>query len=512
MNDQNQVCHQRGGNLAAKAGHLRWRRRVGTRYRYVRLRWRLFCAGIDLVGTLLGACFRPLNQVRAWVLRGFRTIWGGRKKPICSQSKRGQHTTAQQKQAGVRRILIIQLDHVGDAVISQVLFPPLRRRYPEAEIHVLASPWNQEIFQMIPQIDRIHVWPRNRFQREGRSGWWGRFCWMGELFGWARRLRRERYELAIDVRGELPHALLMWLAGIPRRVGWSSGGGKFLLTHWPIYRPYRAEVLSRRALLECLGIEPETPARNLWPRLEPPEEARERVACWLAHRHQATASVSPKRISGAIRANLLRSSWDERSLVICHLGAGTEAKHWPVEHWAELTARLVARRFTVILVGGKSDQPKAQQVLQLLPGAEDQVWDASGQLSLRELAALVEHAEVLVGADSGPAHLAAAVGKPVVVLFSGSNRVFQWRPRGARVQVVHHAVACRPCHRPRCPLPDHPCMRQIRPEEVLQALERLLEEKSSKPPTPTEHLFLTKQKRCHEAQKELLLQSSNALA
>ena len=92
------------------------------------------------------------------------------------------------------------------------------------------------------------------------------------------------------------------------------------------------------------------------------------------------------------------------------------------------------------------------------------------------LAALLEQADLFAGADSGPAHLAAAVGTRTVVLFSGTNSPRQWRPWGEHVRVVRRPVDCSPCHRRTCPWREHPCMRGLRPGEVAEAIERLLVE------------------------------------
>ena len=89
-----------------------------------------------------------------------------------------------------------------------------------------------------------------------------------------------------------------------------------------------------------------------------------------------------------------------------------------------------------------------------------------------ELAAVIEQSDLFVGADSGPAHLAAAVGTPAVVLFSGTNDPRQWQPWGTDVTVVRHEVRCSPCHRERCPLKEHPCMRGLEVEEVARTVEK----------------------------------------
>lgn len=458
--------------MSAQAGDIRWRRRPGRRYRYVRWRWRLLCAAIDAVGCAVWALWGLLRRGGAFLLGGFRLVLQFLNGWFASRPNAAAEWTAP-TDPPVRRILVLQLDHLGDAVLSQVIFPLLHRRYPEAEIHVLASPWNQEIFHMVPEVKRIHVWAGNRFQREGRRSWRRRLGWVWEIFAWAWRLRAWKYDLAIDVRGELPHAVLMWLAGVRRRVGWTAGGGGFLLTDWPPFRPCRHEVDSRLALVECLGVRREEPRRRLWPRITPPVEARQTIAQRLAQMKGTPFSDAEKRLFFRPGQRSASPPGVCRPLVVCHLGAGTDAKQWPIHHWAALVDRLLARPATVILVGSQSDRPKAQQVIQAIQTAPARLWDMTGALTISQLAALLEQADVLIGPDSGPAHLAAAVGTPVVVLFSGTNRAAQWRPRGPAVEVLRHPVVCRPCHRNRCPLPDHPCMGGIQPGEVLQALDRL---------------------------------------
>jgi heptosyltransferase-2 len=100
--------------------------------------------------------------------------------------------------------------------------------------------------------------------------------------------------------------------------------------------------------------------------------------------------------------------------------------------------------------------------------------DLVGELSTAELVAVIEQADLFVGADSGPAHIAGAVGTPTVVLFSGTNRARQWRPAGRDVRVLKHPTECSPCHRHECPLADHPCMRGISAQQVIEVVEEFL--------------------------------------
>jgi ADP-heptose:LPS heptosyltransferase len=262
------------------------------------------------------------------------------------------------------------------------------------------------------------------------------------LVAWALRLRSRRFDLAIDPRGEFPHAVLMWLAAARRRVGWAAGGGGFLLSDSVAYVPGRSEYESRRTIVwQVAGGPVQNP-----PRADPGLRA-------------------PPRERLSMQARLDRLGHGQRPVCVIHTGAGSAAKRWPIEHWRELVGRLVVEAdASVVLVGAEGDRKRSAELLGILPWPNVSDW--TGQLSLAELAALVELASVFVGADSGPAHLAAALGAPTVVLFSGTNSVRQWQPRGLRVRVLAHDVPCGPCHRTECTWIEHPCLRRISPDRV----------------------------------------------
>ncbi len=395
----------------------RLRRRTLGGYRYVRMRWRLLFGCLDGVGSLFFAVARLL------------LCWLPRRK----------------SEGDPRRILLVQFDHLGDAVITTAMFGPLKQRFPDARIDVLAAPWNREIFDGASHVDRVEVCRHNRFAAGGG------LAWIPATLAWGLRLRRRRYDLVIDVRGEFPHNVLLWLTGARRRLGWASGGGGFLLTDKPTFVANRPEAESRAALLGCLGIGCD---ESLQPTFQPSRMAE----------------------------NTAESAWNELRpeadgvRVVLHVGAGTSAKRWPVEHWRSLLERLAPRGHALVaLVGSVSDQQSARAILGASPSAH--VADWTGRFSVDELAAIVQQADVLVGSDSGPAHLAAAVRTPVIVLFSGTNRVEQWRPCGTFVRTVRSEVSCSPCHRKACPIAGHPCMRGIQPDDVMNHLSQHLPER-----------------------------------
>lgn len=416
------------------------------RYRYSKLRWRVLVHALDAVGAVVMAIvgwFRPAASVTS-----------------------------------PRSILLVQLDHMGDAVLTSPMLPRLRAAYPEARIDVLASPSNRAVFEADPHVDRVLVAEKNWFARGPAGRALGSAVWR-----LGRSLRAERYDLGIDVRGDVLTVLVLTLAGVRRRVGWAMGGGGFLLTDVAEWRPGRHEVRSRMALLDCLSL-PEvgpprvavgvgdadrarvaTMLRDAWPGRD-----RSRSHAILASANRRGAGVSTarsrRRDDAAVDADTLHAGrfGESAPILAVHLGAGTQAKRWPARHWRSLVGRFLRDGWRVVVVGGPDDAGLAS----VLP-EHAALRDWTGRLAVTETAALLERADLFIGSDSGPAHLAACAGVPSVVLFSGTNRVGQWRPWSRRSLVLRRRVRCRPCHHKACPLADHPCLAGLSPERVHRA-------------------------------------------
>jgi ADP-heptose:LPS heptosyltransferase len=432
--------------------------RVG-RYRYSKLRWRLLVHALDFCGAIL--------MVMVWAIRPARRI----ERP--------------------RRILLVQLDHLGDAVLSTPLIAALRAAYPEAAIDVLASPSNHEVFEADPEINQVKVASRTWFER--RPDRWGLVTAVWDL-GWS--LRGAGYDLGIDVRGDVLSVLVLALAGIPRRLGWAMGGGAFLLTDVTPWIPRRHEVRSRLALLERLGVSPDELTRvdvhvcdqdriaiarrlaEAWPRRSP-------------RRSESYATAAQRALVGDRRETRLPSPLDGRTapidpiadeadylhadrftsrppLLAVHLGAGNAAKRWPTGSWRVLIEKFIESGWRIVVVGGIEDTHLSRVL-----APHDRLRDWTGSLTVTQTTALLERADLFIGSDSGPAHLAASTGTLSVIMFSGTNQPGQWRPWSRHSLVLRHRVPCQPCHQKVCPLANHPCMSGLSPDRVYRGAMRL---------------------------------------
>ena len=426
--------------------------RVG-RYRYSKLRWRLLVHALDFCGAILMAIVRPVRPAR--------TV------------------------ARPRKVLVVQLDHLGDAVLSTPLIAELRAAYPDATIDVLASPSNHEVFEADPLVNLVKVAERTWFER--RPDRWGLITAVWNL-GWS--LRAVRYDLGIDVRGDVLTVLVLALAGIPRRVGWAMGGGAFLLTDVAPWIPGRHEVKSRLALLNRLGITPDESTRvdvhvsdadriaiarrlaGAWPRrsarrVEVYATTTARVRTGDARDVRSHSSPTKSISDGPDWLHADRFS-SLPPLLAVHLGAGNAAKRWPADSWKVLIERFLQSDWRVVVVGGIEDAPLSS-VLE----PHDRLRDWTGSLTVTQTTALLERADLFIGSDSGPAHLAASAGTLSIILFSGTNQPRQWRPWSRHSLVLRHRVPCQPCHQKVCPLADHPCMSGLSPDRVYRGALRL---------------------------------------
>lgn len=422
------------------------------RYRYSKWRWRILVHLLDSVGKV---------AVGAW--RQFRPI-----RPFPDP----------------REILIVQLDHLGDSVLTSPMIGRLRSAYPQAAIDVLASPSNHEVFEADPAVRRVWIAEKSWFERQP-----GRWSLLRAVWQLGLKARKQGYDLGIDVRGDVLTVLVLAIAGIPRRVGWEMGGGAFLLTDVADWVRHRHEVESRLALLEPLGIADDGPARvtvhiedrdravvSQWLAEEWPRRTGRRFEVSIGNRvRRALEEVSPQR---GFPGSAWQSEFDADDLhagrfgsgpplLAIHVGAGTAAKRWPPGHWRRLAQRFLDEGWRVIVVGGPEDPPAAA----FLP-THDRLRDWSGKLSVTQTTALLERADLFIGADSGPAHLAASAGTLSVILFSGTNEPRQWRPWSRHSLILRERVQCQPCHQKVCPLANHPCMSGLDPDRVYRTARR----------------------------------------
>jgi len=347
------------------------------------------------------------------------------------------------------RILVRAPNPLGDAIMATPLLRCLRRGWPRARITVLATPAGAEAYRGLDSLDRIEVYRRGGADR-GALGLWRT----------ARRLRPERFDLAVVCPNSHSAAILARLTGARRRVGWSYNGRGFLLTD--VLVPEKKAV-ARRIPVPMVGYYLDL-ARRMG--AEPTDERPE-------------LATTPDGESEALRV-LGEGGWREGE-GLAGLGVGSSfgpSKLWTPEAFAAVGDALAAKGMKSILLFGPGEEPLARAVGERMKSKP--VVGADRSLGLAAIKSLVKRLKVMVTTDTGPRHVAVAFGIPVVVIMGPTDPIYT-DAHLEKTVVLREQVDCAPyrwpCHEKDCPLGDsrrHQCMERIPPERAVAAVEGLL--------------------------------------
>jgi lipopolysaccharide heptosyltransferase II len=387
--------------------------------------------GIARVCAMIGL-ISPRDDARRVLLRGLGAVLG---------STRG--TTSAR-----RKILVVRPDHLGDLLMLTPALRRLRQGLPNAEIVALIGPWGRPVLERNSNLNRLITWSFPWFDRRPRRSILSPYL---SLIRLARLLRAEQFDLALQFRADFWWgALAGRLAGIPEQIGFDV----------PTVRPFLTGVLP-------LYHGGHAADENL------------RLAAAVAGPGGGEGLEFDVREADRQRANeLLGTVSGNRPLIALQSGAGAPVKRWPIERLAEVGRRLRDELgATIVALGGPDERDLVAMLAQQI-GA--QVVPLAGVTTLGELAAVLERCALALGPDSGPLHLAVAVGTPTIHLF-GPADPRRFGPYGdpSRHRVILARWPCCPCNRldfPSAEVPEHECMAAIPAEDVLAVARELLEE------------------------------------
>lgn len=321
----------------------------------------------------------------------------------------------------VKKILVIGLSNIGDAVLTTPVIQALRENFPRAHLAVLAGPRAFSVFKSDPRIDAKIVYDKS-------------ICWKNKL-SLLNRLRQDRYDLVVDLRSSAFSIIL---------------GAK-----------YHTSVFARppKPLIHMKD-------RHLW----------KLKSLGLDIGHTAGPSVM---FSGEERnyVNRLFDKWqikDGQLIVAIAPGARNMTKRWEKEGYRQLAGRLTKEyNAKIIMVGDRQDALLAQEIISRIEPAP---LNAAGKTSIGELAFLLTKCRLLVSNDSAPMHLAWAVNTPVVAIFGPTSHK-KYAPAGPDDIVLRRDLTCSPCEQSLCPKGTRQCMKLIGAEEVFQACKKILDER-----------------------------------
>ena len=337
------------------------------------------------------------------------------------------------------RILIVRTDRVGDVILSAPVIRALRTAFPHAYLGMMVRPAHRELVEGHPGLDAVILYDKDGPEKS----------WLGSV-RFARRLREYRFDTAVILHSTNRVILVSWLAGIRRRVGYARRF-PWLLTHSLAYvkrEGTRHELEYNMDLLRLIGV-----------------NSRERAL------HVPTTALQEQKVTAFLEAH--RAGNGKGPLIALHPGASCPSKRWPLDRYAAVGDRLVeycgAR---IIVVTGPEEIRFGEEVVSRM---RHPAIRALGTFGLGELGSLFRRVQCLVSNDSGPVHLACAVGTPVVSIFGrwgGGLSPTRWGPTGPNSIALHHDVGCRPCLAHACPI-GFVCLQAVSIEEVLAAVQHV---------------------------------------
>lgn len=332
------------------------------------------------------------------------------------------------------RVLIVLSGSIGDVVRALPLLGRIRAAWPEAHLAWAIEPKSAPILRNHPWLNELIIYDRRR------APW--------SFIPFLREIRRGRFDLAIDLQRHLKSGIIGRVSGAKDRVGFAPTNVKefnhrFSTLHIAPQLPMRLKLMQYQAFGDLLGLSP-APIRF---GLEPTSEAQTRARQLLGDRSRPRVAV------------ILGSSWPSRIYFPASIAIVIRQLH---------DTSGEAQKFTPVLIGGPDDAELASAVQREL-GPEEAL-NLVGKTKLDELAAIFAECDIALGPDSGPMHIAAAVGCPIVSLW-GATAAERSAPWGFAEHAIIGAIPCSPCYLRECPI-GRECMRRIAPERVADQVRR----------------------------------------
>jgi heptosyltransferase II len=361
----------------------------------------------------------------------------------------------------IERILVRGTNWIGDAVMTLPALQRLRSSFPEAEIVLLAAPRTAALFENSPFVDEIVEFRR----RDERTKAFTKTVKM---------IRERRFDLAVLFQNAFEAALLALAGGVKLRIGFAEQWRGPLLTH----RIYRGpEHRNRHQTQDYLEIVAECERVCLAPHFTPLESPESNASPSLTASPRQREDALMLMESAGIHPNPQHPNSQHLNpaapLIVLNVGAtNSRAKCWPGDRFAALADRLIgAFDARIVLVGAASERDYAEHVASKMKN--NGVINLTGRTSMGELIGLLDLCQLLVSNDTGPAHIAAALGRPTLTIFGPTNE-FETAPRGRAAELIRaEGIDCARCMQRECPI-DHRCMTRLTADDVFERSRTLL--------------------------------------
>ncbi len=393
--------------------------------------------------SVLGACIYLLMSIIGGLLWLARL--GKHHPPLTPQSFHPQ------------RILIIRLDLIGDLVLSLTVVRALKRTYPDADIDLLATPGSAKVALHDPHLSEIITYDPNIWRRPKALLQPKNWCDAQLLLN---RLHARHYDLAVSVYGQWAGVLAI-LSGAKRRVGFGRESYPGFTTdsvpgqHWsPLDNKHEVDY--------CLELAHAAGATLT---------TADRIP------HLNVDAQAAQEIEQLLRKEGLQQ---DKLLIVCHVSSNNgQSKRWPLPYWATLLDRLIHEEGAqIVLTGASTDLPIIENVISHM---SEHPINLAGKTSLPQLAALLQRANLLISGDSGPIHMATALGIPIIGIYGPTNPSLSG-PVSPDATVLRSTIWCSPCYNMKdpadCRFYTTQCMKNITPTQVFEVVQSKLKNNS----------------------------------
>ncbi|MEE8059199.1 MAG: lipopolysaccharide heptosyltransferase II [Pseudomonadales bacterium] len=341
------------------------------------------------------------------------------------------------------KILIVGPSWVGDMVMAQSLFIALKQQHPECIIDVLVPGWSLPILQRMPEVRRGISMPVGHGKLE-----------LAMRYRLGKSLQPEKYTQSILLPNSLKSALVPLFANIPKRTGWRGEMRYGLLNDIRLLNKQTYPLMVQRFVALAYEVGAVLPERLPRPALQ----------------------IDSATIDGLLKQYAINP--DQPLLALCPGAEFGPAKRWPATHFAAVAKRFIDRGWLVVLFGSANDQPVADMIsVGLATTQQENCINLAGRTTLAEAVDILSHASAVVSNDSGLMHIAAALDRPMAVVYGPTSPAFT-PPLSDKVAIEQLEVDCGPCFQRQCPLHEKhnpmKCLRGISADRVITALDQLL--------------------------------------
>ena len=347
------------------------------------------------------------------------------------------------------KILVVRYRFIGDMILTVPFLRNLRRKYPDAQIDMLVAPNSYEVIANCPYINNFIIFDTTRKHKYENSNEKKR-----TFFSYVSELKEKKYDKAYVLKRSFSSALLCFLAGIPKRIGFNTEGRGFLLTEKVKYDTEKHESQCFLDVLRAENFETDDGKLENW-----------------------VKEGDTSKIKNIFTENEISES---ETKVVIHATATNKKKLWDENNFAQLIKYLDGINIRIIHIGAKSDREVYERIYSKIgANLKNKPVNLCGELTLQESLALLKEVSFIVGNDSGNLHMAASVGTKVVGIY-GAMPVSKWGALGEGNKLLTGNAPCAPCNKRGKCNNNLICLNSITVKKVIEAIDEIINSESAK--------------------------------